>query len=156
MNCLNAPGSSRGVNSVLCLRPFPIFDDADFAAFERRFGLGRRSYSKRETQKILGVGESQLDRLIREGALQPFVIGSQKHTFWATDIARLMFARRPPMSTTASSERKPRSPKQLTATRAPTQGHNSPPSQVSAPVWMAPRDGIEPPTSTVRACRSTN
>jgi hypothetical protein len=71
--------------------PFP---DDDFAAFEKRRGLGQRSCSRQEARQILGISEWQLDKLVAAGVLQPFQIGAKKFQFWVPDLVRLQWERR--------------------------------------------------------------
>jgi hypothetical protein len=80
--------------------------DETFEQFDERIGLGRKSYLRRPTREILGVSDSGLDRLIRQGAIRPFVVGQQQQSFWGPDITKLMWRRRAPVPTAAPPESK--------------------------------------------------
>jgi hypothetical protein len=68
--------------------------DDNYAAFEKKRGLGRRSCGRREACQILGISEWQLDKLVAAGVLQPFQIGAKKFQFWVPDLVRLQWERR--------------------------------------------------------------
>jgi hypothetical protein len=75
----------------------------NFAAFEKKRGLGRRSCGRREACEILGISEWQLDRLVAAGNLLPTQIGSKKLQFWVPDLVRLQWERRVHVPVTQSS-----------------------------------------------------
>lgn len=98
--------------------PSPASDTSEtFDEFEQRLGLGKRSYSKRQAQDILGVGESTLDKLVHQGLLRPFQPAGQKHVFWGPDLARHLWQSRASTSNRAFPAAKPKSPKQVTPPR---------------------------------------
>jgi hypothetical protein len=91
----------------------PKIESETFDEFEERLRLGRRSYSKRQTQEILGLSESSLDKLIQQGVLRPFQPAGQKHTFWGPDLTRHLWQSRIEPSPRAVPASKPKSQKQM-------------------------------------------
>jgi excisionase family DNA binding protein len=91
--------------------------DESFEAFERRLGLDRVSLSKRQAAERLGISERSVDELVRTGELPAYRLGQQKLSFLGSDLARLLWARRLPVSPKPPRQHKPRTPGQLTPPR---------------------------------------
>jgi hypothetical protein len=76
---------------VPTLPPIDPYDDPEFLRFEKRRGLGTRSYGFEEAQETLGCGATVLHQLTRSGQLPAHRIGERKLGYGGRDLAMVLF-----------------------------------------------------------------
>jgi excisionase family DNA binding protein len=76
--------------------PKPKQPSDDFLTFETWLGFGSRAIPRLEAASILGISDSQIDRLIERGELAAFDVGQHSVRIFSRDLARYLFERRKP------------------------------------------------------------
>jgi excisionase family DNA binding protein len=90
--------------------PKPNQPSADFLEFERWLNLGPRAIPRLEAAAILGISDSQIDRLIETGLLPAFDVGVHGVRIFSRDLARYLFERRKPTRLPQPSESEEQAP----------------------------------------------
>jgi hypothetical protein len=104
------------------LPPPSEFDSSEFLEFEKRRGLGNRTYGWDEAKAVIGGGDTRLSQLMKSGELPFTRLGLRKLGFGGRDLAMVLFKARgkphdlpsvrpPKLLTTKPTRRRPGRPR---------------------------------------------